>query len=347
MTRKRENGAGSIINLGGNRTRPFRVRITVGYDDNGKQIFQNLGYFKTRREAELQLALFLKDKQAWLSGNVTMEQLYKQFTKWKYPDGNIPYTYSKPYERLSQFHKVQFSTIKALHIQPIIDTLTRPPAQQIKTLFNQLSEFALENDICQKNYAPYIRLPEAQPKDIHRCLSNEELKKLCTNLEIAGVEFIVSMIYTGCRLNELMSLTKDMVHLDERYVICGSKTDAGKNRTIPLHSFIFPIIERRYNSCKKYIFEDDGKKPSLSTMRRVLDEAQDTLGIERTTSHSFRHTFATKLGELGVAENTIRKLLGHSFDSNDTLNRVYFHRSLEILKKAVDTLPDYCKTQIK
>lgn len=44
-------GYGSIIKLGGKRRRPFAVRITAGWSDDGKQRYQYLGYFPTRKEA--------------------------------------------------------------------------------------------------------------------------------------------------------------------------------------------------------------------------------------------------------------------------------------------------------
>lgn len=51
------NGYGSIINLGKGRRKPFAIRMTVGYDDQGRQIRKYLGYYKTRRETMEQLNL--------------------------------------------------------------------------------------------------------------------------------------------------------------------------------------------------------------------------------------------------------------------------------------------------
>ena len=45
------NGYGSIYKIGGKRRKPFAVRITTGWEDNGKQIIKYLGTFRTRAEA--------------------------------------------------------------------------------------------------------------------------------------------------------------------------------------------------------------------------------------------------------------------------------------------------------
>ena len=39
------SGYGSIIKLKGNRRRPYQVRLTKGFTDEGKQIYMYLGYF--------------------------------------------------------------------------------------------------------------------------------------------------------------------------------------------------------------------------------------------------------------------------------------------------------------
>lgn len=53
---KLPNGYGSVIKLGGNRRKPFAVRITTGYTDEGKQKFAYLGYNESRKQALVALA---------------------------------------------------------------------------------------------------------------------------------------------------------------------------------------------------------------------------------------------------------------------------------------------------
>ena len=44
------NGYGAIVKLGGNRRKPFAVRVTTGYKDNGTQTFKYLGYFESKKK---------------------------------------------------------------------------------------------------------------------------------------------------------------------------------------------------------------------------------------------------------------------------------------------------------
>lgn len=56
---RRGNGDGSIFKLGGKRRRPYAVRITVGYTDEGKQQYKYVGYYATKTEAKAALNAYM------------------------------------------------------------------------------------------------------------------------------------------------------------------------------------------------------------------------------------------------------------------------------------------------
>ena len=49
---RRANGEGSIFKLSGKRRKPYAVRITVDYTDEGKQLYKYVGYYSTKTEAK-------------------------------------------------------------------------------------------------------------------------------------------------------------------------------------------------------------------------------------------------------------------------------------------------------
>jgi integrase len=69
-------------------------------------------------------------------------------------------------------------------------------------------------------------------------------------------------------------------------------------------------------------------------LRRVLRPTCEALGLPAITWHSFRHTHATLLGEVGESLRTAQAILGHS-DLETTL-RVYTHAIPESQQRAVD-----------
>ncbi len=62
---------------------------------------------------------------------------------------------------------------------------------------------------------------------------------------------------------------------------------------------------------------------SDSSLSKALQRAQEAVGIERAPRgqngfHRLRHTFATRLGSLGVPHGAIRRLLAHAPGSSMT-----------------------------
>ena len=54
---KRANGTGAIVKVSGKKRRkPYQVIITLGWDDQGKQIRKSLGYYETQDKATIALA---------------------------------------------------------------------------------------------------------------------------------------------------------------------------------------------------------------------------------------------------------------------------------------------------
>ena len=72
---------------------------------------------------------------------------------------------------------------------------------------------------------------------------------------------ILMLIYTGCRIGELLDLKKEDVNLEDRYFkIIASKTAAGI-RTPPIAEKVYPLFEYWYtlNDCEYLLSTPDGE----------------------------------------------------------------------------------------
>jgi integrase len=109
------------------------------------------------------------------------------------------------------------------------------------------------------------------------------------------------------------------------------KTEAGA-RTLPM----LPALRRRLiewrlkapRKCERalVIATVDGKPVAERNLRRALDDAKETAGLDATTDrlswHSLRHSFASMLAtDLELPATTLARLTGHK-DAGFTL-RVY------------------------
>lgn len=119
-------------------------------------------------------------------------------------------------------------------------------------------------------------------------------------------------------------------------MVGGVKTEAGKNRKIPIADCIYPFIKAWYskNAFSKYLFPIN----SASTFRYKLNQIVEIYGLEEHKPHDGRHTFITLASNYGIDEILVKLIVGHSNSRNITQD-VYTHKTQSQLLEAVNLLP--------
>ena len=77
------------------------------------------------------------------------------------------------------------------------------------------------------------------------------------------VDSVLVFLYTGFRISELLDLKTVNVDLDANTIKGGMKTKAGKDRIVPIHSRIAPIISGRVADGGEYLFTQNGKRANV------------------------------------------------------------------------------------
>ena len=115
-------------------------------------------------------------------------------------------------------------------------------------------------------------------------------------MEAAGTpaaKLTLMLIYTGMRIGEMFSLPLSGYH--ETYVIGGEKTEAGRNRIIPIRpegrAYFAEIAARADGDL--LISGYDGQKVAENFRKRDYYPMLEQLGIEKKPPHATRHTFAS------------------------------------------------------
>lgn len=176
-------------------------------------------------------------------------------------------------------------------------------------------------------------------EQIHDRYSDEEIKTLWSKLyEINNVDIILIMIYTGLRPTELLEIQTKNVHLDEKYMVGGMKTEAGKDRIIPLNDKIIPLVKNRYDPNKKYLINNKfGNHYTYGTyMNGNFNTCMGKLKMKHLP-HDGRHTFASLMDSAGANDVCIKLIMGHSM-KNDTTKGTYTHKTLEELLAEVNKI---------
>ena len=147
------------------------------------------------------------------------------------------------------------------------------------------------------------------------------------------------LLYCGCRADELLSIYSANVFLDENYFIGGLKTEAGINRTIPIHPAIKPLFEKYYNPDNEFLFmQPNGNKIDYDYYLYHYKYNFKDLHtfVSEHTAHDCRHTLRTELEKLNIKQVIINSIIGHS---NENVGQdVYTHIPLEEKQAAINMI---------
>lgn len=330
------NGYGTCYKLSGKRRNPYIARAFLRWDDSGRAVYQTLGYYPSRKEGMMALAAY-QSGTAVDAQIMTLRDVYEEWSRIHYENisNSTKRQYTAAWNRLKVLEKSVFSNLRHAHLQSVIDDakseLKKGSLEKIKLLANQLYEYAIKNDICNKNYATYIELPREEKAE-KSIFTDLEKQKLWNNIDMPCVDTILVMICTGLRVGEMLQLTRFNIDLKENIIRGGLKTDAGKNRVIPISPKISNILQ-------KWCRENKNGKLINLTYQQYYDKfntVMNELNIKNKTPHCCRHTFATDMAKNGADVNALKEIMGHA--NYSTTADIYTHLNVESLREAISKL---------
>jgi len=223
---------GCVYKLGKNRRRPYAARITKEFDEFGKQIYEFLGTFETQQEALNVLNDYIDNPYDINNLKITFKDVFCKFKKEKYPtlsEESIK-GYETSYKKCKDLYDVKMKDIRLSHLQGVIDDSNNnyPMKSKLRVLLRQVSKYAYKNDIIRKDYSMYINIGPQNEVEERKPFTKEHRQLLWDNIDVEWVSSILVLIYTGFRVNELLDIEIQNVHLDEDYpyLVGGNKSVA-------------------------------------------------------------------------------------------------------------------------
>lgn len=323
------NGYGSIVKLKGNRRKPYQIRVYID-DGAGNKIRKCIGYGETYEKAQEILKAFKSNPWDVVEGKETFKDVYKLWLKNTTLSESTKRSYITVYRNYCQpLYDIPYSDLRTFHFIEVINSCNGSPGYKakFKKLFRQLDRTAMQYNIINKSYAEFIPAQKVESSN-RKPFSEEEIKLLWDNLDIKGVDIALILIYTGFRRGEFLELKKENIDFNKKQITGGAKTAAGKNRIVPIHPRIEPLIKMLYNNSNNEKLY--GK--SSSTLGEVFSHAMKTLGLKHTP-HECRHTFRTRLYNEKAGNVEIDLLMGHA--SSSIGERIYTHVLEEKLRETV------------
>lgn len=370
--RRLPNGFGQISEIKNRNLRnPFRAMVTVGKDKNGRPICKPLkpeSYFPTYNDAYTALVEYNKNPYD-LEPSITAKELYEKWTEEYFKTLKNESSFratTSAWEYCSSVYDMRVMDIRARHIKGCMEegvaivrgkeqTPSASMKNKIKTLFNQMLDYALEYELVDRNYSRTFKLTDETIKEIqtvkkeHIPFTNEEMELLWKYVDDKyGIDVLLIQCYSGWRPQELGLIELTDVDLSNDTFKGGMKTDAGENRIVPIHSRIKELVERKYKEAEElgsqYLFnyidlDRRGKNIKLTYNRynKIFGRIREELNLNpEHRPHDGRKHFVTKCKENGVDEYAIKYMVGHKI--SDITEKVYTAREFEWLKTEIEKI---------
>lgn len=252
--------------------------------------------------------------------------------------------YRVAFNHLKELHDYSINQINWDMMQSIFTDLSYKKAgysklNNMRVVCNYIFEFAFKHQYVDRNYASYIEFKWNKEKDFtHIPFSHEEIVSLWED-ESEEANLVLIYIYTGLRPQELIAIKKSDVYLNRGYMIGGMKTDNGKDRIIPIHPCIKPIIDNYIKSNEEsdyLIFKRNTRAFYNKYRTKIFRELMKKSGMKHHP-YDTRHTFATLCDEFNIQLIVTKAMMGHS--NKDLTRDVYTHVSKERIASEIKKIP--------
>lgn len=366
---KLPNGYGSVVKLKGSRRKPYAIKVSYMEeqpDGTAKRKRKYIEYFQTKALALTYLAEYnngaiVKEHESYAQ-SPTFAELYE---KWKIfrqglktnPSDSTWKNYDIAFNMYVPIHHKKVVSIRSQDLQECVSAQSAKSKTTIgnmRAILKGMYAYAINNSFVDKDLSSTL-VYEYTDSDhpIHTHFTPKEISYLWDNLyEVNNVDVVLIYIYTGLRPIELLEITRENVHLNECYMIGGMKTDAGRDRIIPICDTIYPLVEARYNQMRSYLITT--KYGNHYTVGSYRESNWKTLMNKLNLNHSphdCRYTFAYLADRISMNETCKKIIMGHALPNKDrtafktggktdVTRDVYTEKTLEDLLREVNKLPD-------
>ena len=360
--RRLPNGFGRITKISGQNLRnPYRAMVTIGKTPEGRPISKILkpkGYFKTYNDAYAALIEYNRNPYDF-KDDMTVDELH---TKWLEEHSKLlssegtKRNFKTAWNYCSGIKNMKVSDLRVRHLKRCIyegkykeHEAPSNVKTRIKSMFNMMLDYAVEYELIERNYARSFELNSDTKIDLkgvkknHIAFTQDELNILWDSLDVPYVDVLLIQCYSGWRPQELGLIRLDSVDLNERTIVSGMKTEAGKNRLVPIHPKIYPLVLMKYKTAvnlgSKYLLncvDSSSRNYELTypKYRKRFNSIVEQLGLNPNhRPHDGRKTFVTLAKKYKVDEYAVKYIAGHTI--NDITERVYTERDPAWLKEEI------------
>ena len=378
---KASSGNGSISRMSGIRRKPWLLRMPIPDPHTGITVVKTVGTYVTREEAEAVRAEMMK-RPATPYQDSTLAKIHEIFLEsreYKGRSDKARELYDLAWKYLKPLWYYKIAALYAQDFQNILDKmaddgLSQSMLEKERTLISKLYRTAIGWRVVDANLASVLKV-EGRKSPEREIFTDEQVTLILNQKNTPTGQMVIALLACGVRIYELLHFKHEDFHRTESgaYLIGGCKTEAGRNRIIPILDFGIPVFEHAYaTSVENGPLFPNGKGGfwnEKNWRNRKFYPFLEEIGIQPNpydengkrkpefagklatyTPYTTRHTYASLCDRAGVTKDILKRAVGHTPKSK-TLDEVYLHpkatQMIEAFDKANQLVNDEVLTTTK
>jgi integrase len=218
-------------------------------------------------------------------------------------------------------------------------------AEKRRQVCTAMFRWALSQDIVEADPTAGLEAYDrGTPRD--RVLNVEEIETLwewldTDALSVDAADILKLELLTGARCGEISGLRAQEIDREKWvWTLPAARSKNGRQRVTPIIGTARAILEQRLSGVDKgplFMIETGAVMTSAHIGHYLLTRGP-RLPIAKFTSHDLRRTFATMLGEMGVALDLVAAIVGHESGGKDTRTLVRHYVRTDLLERKAHAL---------
>lgn len=346
--KRNPNRTGTCYKLSGKRRKPYIARAYKGKNEYGESVYQTIGYFEIKTEGMTALLEYNINPYDLTKRNITLKELFNLWKEEKIKDvtfDTFNNNYERPFRRfLKPLHEAKFKDLRPVHYQQLLNEYENKYSKRyldnVKKTLNNLYNYAILQDIIKVNYAKGLKVRGKKQKEQPFFTDIEIAKIIKLAPKVENADMILMLCLLGLRPQELFNITKFNVDFEKNMLTgIGIKTDAGRNKRVPISHVLIPYFKKRCAEAEEYLFINPKKNKKMDYnyfYENIYKPTIAKLGIEYKPPKSGRHGLSTLANQEGLNDKAITTMIGHT--NIEFTKKTYMHTKDEFLSKEYEKI---------
>ena len=250
---KASSGNGSITRMSGTRRKPWLLRMPIPDPHTGITVMKAVGTYVTREEAEAVRAEMMKRPATPYQDSTLQDcfRMFKESREYKGRSDKARELYDIAWKYLRPLWHFKIAALYAQDFQNILDKmadngLSQSMLEKERTLISKLYRTAIGWRVVDANLASVLKV-EGRKSPEREIFTDEQVTLILSQKNTPTGQMVIALLACGVRIYELLHFKHEDFHRTESgaYLIGGCKTEAGRNRIIPILDFGIPVLNMR------------------------------------------------------------------------------------------------------